>query len=116
MVIKYRISNNDTNMTTGAIFASTTASGRAGARGNGGDNKNTASPTTLYADGEWHYLVITPNAENTPFVANENGTYSWAYLRITTAGFAATDGSCYIDIDEIAFADNQEAVDAYIAQ
>ena len=115
MVIKYRITNNDTNMTLGAIYASSAAHGRGDAQGNSGDGSNSAiSGTTLYADGEWHYLIITPDLnKNNTFTANADGTYTWKYLRIAIGGFAAFDGSCYFDIEEIAFADNRYAAERY---
>lgn len=116
MVIKYRLVNNGKDMANLAtIFASTTASGKTGATGGGiGDNQNSfVGGNTLYADGEWHYLVITPKDTNKTFTRNADGTYTWAYLRMTIANFAATDGTCYLEIDEIAFADNLYAVELY---
>ena len=71
VVIKYRLVNNDTNMTVGAIFASTAAHGRATAAGNSGDNQNNCvGDKTLYADGQWHYMIITVSDRNQPFTPN----------------------------------------------
>lgn len=117
MVIKYKLTNNGKNLTVTAPYASSAASGQGGAAGKNGDNSNSfVNGDTLYADGEWHYLVITPNEGNATFVKNHDGTYTWTYLRITINNFDAYDGSCHFDIDEIAFADNMEAVNAYIAK
>ncbi|MBO5682958.1 MAG: hypothetical protein J6S10_03175 [Clostridia bacterium] len=116
LVIKYRLSNNGTNITTEHYFASSAASGQTGAAGKNGDNGvNAVGDKVLYADGEWHYIVFTPNLEsNKTFTANADGTYSWAYIRMRLAGWTAYDGSCYLEIDEIAFADNMTAVNNYI--
>ena len=117
MVIKYRAVNNGKNMTASIPFASSAASGQTSAKGSNGDNSNTfVNGDTLYADGEWHYLVITPGSGNATFIKNIDGTYTWSYLRVRFGGLDATDGSCYFDIDEIAFADNMDAVNAYIGQ
>ena len=115
MVIKYRLTNNGTNMTTGAPFASSQAHGRGSAVGDSGDSQNVwFTSTTLYADGKWHYLMVAPNTTlNLTFTANEDGTYTWKYLRMKLNGFAAYDGSCYFDIAEVAFADNEDAAFAY---
>jgi hypothetical protein len=114
LVIKYRLVNDGVNMTTSALFASSLASGQACAAGSNGDNANTAlNGATLYADGEWHYLIITPTDGNTTFTPNADGTYTWRYLRMRLNNFKAFDRSCYFEIDEIAFADNLEAVENY---
>ena len=119
MVIKYRMVNGGVNPTNRSWFAGTVAGGNTGAAGNGDNsgivrfnNETTSSGDSFVADGEWHYTIVSATSANTKFVANEDGTYTWAYLRI---GFdpKAFDGSCYLDIDEIAFADNLEAVEAY---
>ena len=57
-------------------------------------------------------MFIPILAENLSFTPNADGTYSWAFFRIKVA-FAAFDGTCYVDIDEIAFADNAEAAEYY---
>ena len=117
MVIKYRVVNNNKNMTASIAFASSAASGQTSAAGKNGDQSNSfVNGATLYADGEWHYLVITPQSGNATFIKNIDGTYTWAYLRVRFGGLAAIDGSCYFDIDEIAFADNMDAVNAYTAK
>lgn len=114
MVIKYRLTNNSTNITTSAPFASTVASGHTGATASDGGSANTTYPATLIADGKWHYFVVAPTDGNKTFVANGDGTYSWAFFRIKLGnGFAANDGTCYLDIDEIAFADNAEVAELY---
>lgn len=116
MVIKYRVSNNGTNMTTSAPFAGSLAGGRTGAAGSSGDSSNIwATSTTLYADGEWHYLIVTPDlTKNLVFTPEADGTYHWRWFRMRLNGFAAFDGSCYFDIDEIAFADTAEAASYYV--
>ncbi len=115
MVIRYRLINNYTNAGTGSLFASSAASGQTKAKGQNGDNKNSAN-SSLFGDGNWHTIIITPDLEkNLTFTPNADGTYTWNYLRMTPA-FAAWDGSCYLDIDEIAFADNLEAAEHYAAQ
>ena len=116
MIIKYRITNNGKNMSAAAPFAGSAPSGTSGATGKNGDSKNSwGSSTTLYADGEWHYLVLTPNlAENKTFTANNDGTYTWKWARIRFNGFDSLNGSCYIDIEEIAFTDNSEAASYYV--
>ena len=116
MVIKYKLVNGGSNATASRAFAASAASGVGSATGSKGNSDNSITNATLVDDGEWHYIVITPNSGNTTFTANADGTYTWRFLRINISGWAANDGSCYLDIDEIAFADNQEAVDAYIAQ
>ena len=110
MVIKYRMVNNGVNNPAGRTwFAGSAASGNTGASG-GGDNYVTKY--AIIADGEWHTMVVTIPENNTKFTANENGTYTWAYLRM---GFevAAYDGTCYLDIAELAFADNIVAAENY---
>ena len=114
MVIKYRIVNNGVNCTTGGFYSGSVVPGYNGAQGKDGDGETIKQSTTLFADGEWHYLVVTPNlAKNNAFKPNEDGTYTWQYLRIGISGMQAFDGSCYIDIDEIAFADNITAAENY---
>ena len=110
MVIKYRAENKGNNLSVGVIYASSAASG--GVPGAAGSSSNAVlTSKTLYADGEWHYIVISPNLNsNASFTANADGTYSWAYIRTVVSGWSAFDKSCYLDIDEIAFADNEVAV------
>lgn len=112
MVIKYRLVNNNKNIDIAATFASTAASGQTQAAGKNGDSSNAWLSNTMIADGKWHYLVVSPNLNtNTTFKANTDGTYTWAYLRMRLGnGFAANDGSCYLEIDEMAFADEQAAL------
>ena len=113
-VIKYRVVNQNADCTVGSFFAGTVVTNYNGAQGKYGDNSIIKLSDKFFGDGEWHYLVITPNlATNTAFAANEDGTYSWQYLRIGVGGMKAYDNSCYIDIDEIAFADNAEAAEYY---
>ena len=116
MVIKYRLVNNNTSITLSAPFASSAASGQTGAAGKNGDGSNKIVGDKLIADGEWHYFMVTPQEANTTFTANADGTYSWAYFRVKFVSFAAFDGSCYIDIAEVAFADNIYAAESYIAK
>ena len=110
MVIKYRVVNNGKNPTHRTFYAGSVAGGNTGATGNG--DGSVTKYNAFIADGEWHYMIVTVPETNTKFTANADGTYSWAYLRL---GFdpAATDGSCYIDIDEIAFCDNIVAAEKY---
>ena len=108
--------NNNSNINLSAPFASSAASGQTAAAGQNGDSSNKLVSETIIADGEWHYFMVTPQEANTTFVANQDGTYSWSYLRIRFNTFAAYDGSCYIDIAEIAFADNLEAAENYIGK
>ena len=110
MIIKYRVVNNGTNLSTGATFASSAASGQTGAVGNNGDQSMYVAPNTWYADGEWHTIMIQPTDNNKTFTANADGTYTWAYTRIRVDNLAVGG---YIDIAEIAFADNAEAADLY---
>jgi hypothetical protein len=110
MVIKYRVSNNGTNLTTGATYASSAASGQTGAAGKNGDGSMYVAPNSWYADGEWHTIMFQPTDNNLTFTANADGTYTWAYLRVRVNNLAVGG---YIDIAEIAFADNAEAADLY---
>ncbi len=107
MVIKYRVSNGGTNLGTGQIFASSAATTvNAGATGT---NQNSAS--SVWIDGgEWHTMIIQPKEANVSFTANADGTYSWRYLRINVNNIKAGN---YVDIAEIAFADNEEAAKCY---
>ena len=116
MIIKYRVTNNGTNMSVSAPYAGSAANSAGGASGKNGDGSNTwGTSTTLYADGEWHYLIITPTiGTNLVFTANADGTYTWKWLRLRFNGFASLNGSCYIDIAEIAFTDNSEAASYYV--
>ncbi len=108
MVIKYRVSNNGVDLGTGQKFASSAASGASA--GATGSNQNFVTPDIWIADGNWHTMIIHPKAENVSFTPNEDGTYSWGYLRLNVNGI--TPGG-YVDIAEIAFADNQEAAEYY---
>ena len=110
VVIKYRVVNG----------GKTTAAARsfyAGTKGNnaqGGDSGGVTKDGSFIADGQWHFYVISVDpSKNDYFNANTDGTYTWKYLRI---GFdpKSFDGSCYMDIDSLAFADCREACDAYI--
>ena len=115
VVIKYRIVNNGSNCTAGGFYSGSVIPGYNGAQGGAaGDGETIKQVSTLYADGEWHYLVVTPNlAKNNAFKPNEDGTYTWQYLRMGIGGMKAFDGSCYIDIAELAFADNIKAAEKY---
>lgn len=110
MVIKYRLVNDGKNASLKSFFAGTTAGGYDGAKGGTvSDNSTFKSSSSFIGDGEWHYMVITANkTANKAFKPNADGSYTWAYLRI---GFnpAKFDGSCYLEIDEIAFADTNAA-------
>ena len=108
MVIKYRVSNGGTALSTGQVFASTVASG--GYPGVTGSSANYATPKSWVADGQWHTMMIQPKDENVSFTPNSDGTYSWKYLRIDVKGITANG---YLDIAEIAFFDNAEAADEY---
>ena len=107
MVIKYRVSNGGTDLSTGQIFASSAPSGKV--PGNSGTNQNSAS-SVWFDDGEWHTMIIQPKDTNTTFTPNEDGTISWGYLRININGIKAGN---YVDIAEIAFADSEEAAKCY---
>ena len=116
MVIKYRIVNKDADCSLGGFYSGTVVTNYNGAQGGAviGDGENFKQSNVLYGDGEWHYLVVVPNlAKNNAFKPNADGTYSWQYLRIGIGGMKAFDGTCYIDIDEIAFADNIVAAESY---
>jgi hypothetical protein len=76
---------------------------------------------TMIADGEWHYLVVdlvAKNIENNEngadlqIIADENGDYAIKYIRadFTTA---AADGSCYLDVAYVGFADEAGAVERF---
>lgn len=110
MVIKYRLVNAGKNASLRSFFAGTTAGGYDGAKGGTvSDSSMFKSSSSFIGDGEWHYMVITANkTANKAFKPNADGSYTWAYLRI---GFnpAKFDGSCYLEIDEIAFADTNAA-------
>ena len=118
MVIKYRLVNNNTNLTITSGYAGSVPSGYSGAKG-GVDAIGTIG--SIIGDGEWHYFIykfpenVVPETEKSlkSMVNNADGTFSLKYLRLTTK-FAAFDGSCYLDIAELAFADCQAACDAYI--
>ena len=113
MVIKYRMLNNGINPTMRTWFAGSVAGGNTCAMGNGDNLVSNVNYTSFVADGEWHYMIVTIPDTNTKFTANEDGTYSWAYLRIGYTP-AADDGTCYLDIDELAFCDNLEAAENYV--
>ena len=108
MVIKYRLVNNGKNASAKSLYAGSAMSTNNVALGNGDGSGITGSGSFL-GDGEWHYYLISVDpTKNTQFADNGDGTYSFKYLRM---GFNsdAFDGSCYMDIDFIAFADNEEA-------
>ena len=110
MVVKYRMVNGNKNASVSRLFAGTLASGRTGASGK---DYCYAAPSTLYADGKWHYMVISPKDSSDAFVANADGTYNWRYLRLNVTGWKAYDKSCYLDIAEVAFAPDAEAAEYY---
>ena len=116
MVIKYRLVNNNTNTELNAAFAATTASSNPMAKGNG-DECGTLG--ILIGDGEWHYLVVdlaAKNKENATqeiqFKADENGKYACAYVRANLL-LQTYDGSCYLDIASIGFADHYDAASKF---
>ena len=112
-VIRYRLVNNGKNANVRSFFAGSLAGGKTGPTGGTtNDSAMDRSSNTYYGDGQWRCIIISPQAANLAFVANADGTYTYRYLRF---GFdpAAFDGSCYMDIDEIAFADCAEAAELY---
>ena len=111
IVIKYRMENKGKNPTLRNFFIASATSANTGAKQNG-DEQNARRYSHFIADGEWHYMIVIPKAENTQYTDNGDGTYTCKYIRV---GFnpAAYDGSCYLDIAEIAFADNMAAVENY---
>ena len=113
VVIKYRLVNNNTDTTISTSYSGSLASGLDKPKG---EDANTGALGTLVGDGEWHYLVVELPENNDSIksmVYNEDGTFSLRFFRITTK-FAAYDGTCYLDIDTLAFADCEDACDAYV--
>jgi hypothetical protein len=55
-------------------------------------------------------MIVYPKDTNVSFTDNGDGTYTWGYLRINVNGIQPGN---YVDIAEIAFADNQEAAEYY---
>ena len=114
IVIKYRLVNDNTDTTISTSYSGSLASGLDKPKG---EDTNTGALGTLVGDGKWHYLVVELPENNDSIksmVYNEDGTFSLRFLRITTK-FAIYDGTCYLDIDSIAFADCEEACDAYVS-
>ncbi|MBQ8409901.1 MAG: hypothetical protein IJY39_13655 [Clostridia bacterium] len=116
MIMKYRLVNNNTNTDLFAAFAATTASTNPMARGNGDE---CGILGTLIGDGEWHYLVVdlaAKNAENASaelqFKADENGKYACSYIRANVL-LQAYDGSCYLDIASVGFADQEDVANKF---
>ena len=106
MVITYRLVNNGKDASKRGIFAGSSSSANTSATGNG-DHQNTSTGSAFIGDGEWHCMIIFPKETNTQFTDD-----TWKYLRI---GYTpdAYDGSCYLDIAEIAFADSMVAAENY---
>ena len=118
MILKYRLVNNNTNSDLTAVHAATTASANPMARGNGDE---CGVIGTLIGDGEWHYLVVDLAAKNKEngkadaelqFKADENGKYACSYIRANIL-LQAYDGSCYLDIASIGFADQKDVADKF---
>ena len=112
MVIKYRAYDpNNSELALRTFFAGSAASSNTGAAGNG--DQYTSRSSTFIADGLWHYMIVSISDSNTQFGANADGTYTWKYLRF---GFDASvyDGTAYVDIESLAFADNMTAVRRYV--
>ena len=106
-IIKYRTTKNGAGWDTsfvGSVKGSHTAA-------TSGCDSNTSSTRTgsFVGDGQWHYALI--EAKSTCFVANDDGTYSYRFLRIDVCGLSVGDS---IDIDEIAFVDCLQAAEGYI--
>ena len=118
VVIKYRAYDPAAGqLSLRPYYAGSLAGGANAANGNG--DALGSSFGAFIADGEWHYQIVqvpdsTLNHSSSKFLPNDDGTYTWRYLRI---GFNATttDGSAYLDIASLAFADNIEAVENYIS-
>ena len=119
LVLKYRFVNNGTNADLKDTFVASALSENPLARGNG---DACGSLGTMIADGEWRYLVVdlmAKNAEsngngaNLQIIADENGDYAIKYIRadFTTA---TADGSCYLDIAYVGFADEAGAVERFM--
>ena len=106
-VIKYRVSNKGENAKSPSSYSGSIKGPNSMATD--GNDCNTGSDI-LIGDGNWHYIVVACDSKN--FVANDDGTYSAKFLRIGLSGFA-TDGTAYIDIAEVAFADNLYACENY---
>jgi hypothetical protein len=118
MVIKYRHYNGTkgTGVTVKSPFASSAASGQNNPVTGDTSGQVNLSASAFIDDGDWHYLIINPKDTNDTFIPNEDGTYTWSYLRIRAGGWGAFDGTCYIDIAEIAFADDLEAAQLYATE
>jgi hypothetical protein len=118
MVIKYRHDNGTatSGVTVKLPFASSAASGQNNPITGDTSKEVNLSAGEFIADGEWHYLIVNPKETNDTFIPNEDGTYTWSYLRIRAAGWGAYDGTCYLDIAEIAFADDLEAAQLYATE
>ena len=116
LVLKYRLVNNNTNTDLKDTFVATAASSNGLANGKGDASGNLG---TLIGDGEWHYLVVdllaknkAANAEGTDlqYKADENGKYACKYIRADFL-LEAYDGSCYLDIASVGFADQKDVAD-----
>ena len=113
MVIKYRLVNNGKNAAGKNMYIASAMSENNAANGGNGDGKGNSGSGNFIGDGEWHYYIISVNPEtNAQFIPNADNTYSYKYARI---GFtpAAFDGTCYLDIDFVAFADNVAAAEYF---
>ena len=118
LVLKYRFVNNGTNADLKDIFAASTLSENPLARGNGDACGNFG---TMIADGEWHYLVVDLVAKNVAnngsganlqIIADHNGDYAIKYIRADFTA-ATANGSCYLDVAYVGFADEAGAVERF---
>ena len=114
MIIKYRLVNNNKDAITRTFYIGSAMSEYGAAKGGtAGDGSGNKGWGNFIGDGEWHYYIISVDTSaNKQFIANDDGTYSFKYARL---GFtpAATDGSCYMDIEYLAFVDNVEAAEYF---
>lgn len=118
LVLKYRFANHGADADLKNAFVASALSANPLARGNGDACGNIG---TLIGDGDWHYLVVdlvSRNAEsngngaNLQIIADENGDYAIKYIRadFTTA---TADGSCYLDVGYVGFADELGATEKF---
>ena len=113
VVIKYRISNGGNNAKAHNSFSGS-IKGTSNMATDGNDsNKETPNNGTLWAGDDWQYLIIKCTSTN--FIANDDGTYSARFLRLGLSEFA-TDGTAYIDVDEVAFADSHKVAENYVGK
>ena len=118
LVFKYRLPKGCPISTFGNSLGGTVESANSAATGNG--DSIGGLPGVAIADGEWHYMVVDIRDKG-HFTASADGKYYAKYLRMSwgTGTFTDENGetkNSYIDIGFVAFADNLDAINKYIAE